>query len=172
MSCLISTIGDGNNIRRHIITTQEPGNNLLDYNAAVSGWVSASGAYPTTNTSYPNAEYVELNVEKDEVIYIDMNTTGPSVQSRVRYGTNGSALGGVTVNTNNTYFYSTFDGTSSGKPEYYKGFIIAKQPFTLIFLGLTGRNDLANIMVSRNRFYEFEPYGNTKTVKHLIQGGK
>lgn len=98
------------------------------------GWIPTSGAYPTTNSQYPNAEYVILELQEGESLTFSGST---SQNGRIRYinPTTEEVMGAVLAEEN-AYFISTTSGIAS----WTEGTLIAKQRVKLAVLDITGGN--------------------------------
>lgn len=106
-----------------------PVENLNKIADVKSGWLPTSGAYPTTNGSYPNAQYLIVPLNKGETCYLSGTT---NIKGRVRAMNTSAVIGTVTANT--TYYTTTADQSSGFK----EGSITALQDLILGILFMDG----------------------------------
>lgn len=108
----------------------QTGGQLFDKTKMLSGFLPLTGAYPTTNSSYPNATYQIIDIQAGQTVkvtYLGSNAE----YGRIRYidkDTNeviGTIVGGV--NTNNGYCMST----TYYNNRFYNGEITAIKDFKL-----------------------------------------
>ena len=106
-----------------------PVENLNKIADVKSGWLPTTGAYPTTNGSYPNAQYLIVPLNKGETCYLSGTT---NIKGRVRAMNASTVIGTVTANT--TYYTTTADQSSGFK----EGSITALQDLLLGILFMDG----------------------------------
>ena len=130
------------------------GSNLFKgYANMETGFLPQSGAYPTTNSSYPNARYQLIEIKAGESITTSNSTNS---QGRLRYidkDTN-QVIGTICATTD--YFISTGDYGSS----FNNGTITAKKDFIIGVLLLQDITQETQFMINKgSSALPYEPYG-------------
>ncbi|MBR5228073.1 MAG: hypothetical protein IKV94_05510 [Clostridia bacterium] len=105
----------------------QQGENLFDKTTMLGGFLPTSGAYPTTNASYPQASYQIIEIKTNDVFDITYTGDG-SKYGRIFYiDSDTNEVKGYVSATSNTYFTSTANYSNG----YVDGKITAKKDFKL-----------------------------------------
>lgn len=127
------------------------------------GWLPNNGAYPTTNSSYPNARYQLIELNTGESITVS-NSTGS--RARIRYIDKGinQVMGTVdTVGESASSYYMTTASFGSG---FTNGTITAKRDLILGILIFEEREDIETVMINEGTTaLPYEPYYNYELCK-------
>lgn len=115
------------------------------------GWVPSSGAYPTIESSCPNAAYYVMDVKTGYVI-----TCSNGGNTRLRLIANGSVVCNISANVNNTYIKVSSDYTSSGA-----GNITVKQDCQIAILIINPQQSYEGAVIATESKYHIlvQPLG-------------
>lgn len=128
------------------------GKNIFDDTKIKSGFAPQSGAYPISNSSYPNSQYFELNVYAGQTIYFSVKDGG-YIKGRVRYALNGEALGPITKGDNLGYLTASVSQNNG----FENGCFQIKKDCTLVFMFLEGLVDIQMQIEYGNKQTDYEP---------------
>lgn len=128
------------------------GKNIFDDTKIKSGFAPQSGAYPISNSSYPNSQYFELNVYAGQTIYFSVKDGGYT-KGRARYALNGEALGPITKGDNLGYLTAS-ESQNNG---FENGCFQIKKDCTLVFMFLEGLVDIQMQIEYGNKQTDYEP---------------
>ncbi|MBE6153172.1 MAG: hypothetical protein E7166_02980 [Firmicutes bacterium] len=134
--------------------------NLFDKTTMISGFLPSSGAYPTTNSSYPNSSYQIIDIKAGQTFKTYGST---SSNGRIRYIDNDTnEVVGTITNGSTDYYTSTVSYNNS----FAEGQITAKKDFKLGILYLQTISNNFNLKVVNttpepDAPIEIESVGNT-----------
>lgn len=133
------------------------GKNLyVGYDNMLEGFLPQSGAYPTTNSSYPNAKYFTIYLKQGESITTSGITSNATGRIRFIDKTTNQVLGSVDIGQSNYYIT-----TASYGDGFKNGTITAKKDIILGFMLITeneyGLGNFQIEMGSTATYYE--PFG-------------
>ena len=120
----------------------------------VLGWLGTSGAYPTTNSSYPNAKYWLLELKQGQSVTISLSSVFSQGKLRCIDKATNVIIGNI-ENASNSYYTST----ASYSGNWLNGTITANKDIILGFLALYGPPTTNNVQIEYGTTATtYEPY--------------